>query len=67
MKSYEIEEIYGDGYERWARIKLESSNERVYVHFIEYDEYLDIIDSLLKKLQNSSINSYPYIEKRRKY
>ena len=41
MKSYEIEEIYGDGYERWAKIKMDSSLEGVYAHFIEYDEYLE--------------------------
>jgi hypothetical protein len=56
MKSYTIEEIYGDGYERWARIKLESSNERVYVHFIEYDEYLENTSIPVKRKKDDILN-----------
>ncbi len=56
MKSYEIEEIYGDGYERWARIKVNSSLEGVYVHFIEYDEYLENTNIPIKRKKGDTIN-----------
>lgn len=49
MEAYEIKEIYGDGYERWAEIKLEGAKESLYVHFIEYDEYLENTDIPIKK------------------
>ena len=56
MQSYEIEEIYGDGYERWAKIKMDNSFERVYVHFVEYDEYLENTNVPIKRKKGDSIN-----------
>ncbi|MGL5152050.1 MAG: hypothetical protein ACRC7N_15950 [Clostridium sp.] len=56
MKSYEIEEIYGDGYERWAKIKIDSSLEGVYVHFIEYDEYLENTNVPIKRKKGDTVN-----------
>lgn len=56
MKSYEIEEIYGDGYERWAKIKMDSSLEGVYAHFIEYDEYLENTNIPIKRKKGDTIN-----------
>ena len=56
MKSYYIEEIYGDGYERWAKIKMDNSFERVYVHFIEYDEYLENTNVPIKRKKGDIIN-----------
>lgn len=55
MKSYKIEEIYGDGYERWAKIKMDSSLEGVYVHFIEYDEYLENTNVPIKRKKGDTI------------
>lgn len=49
MEIYEIKGIYGDGYERWAEIKLEYDRESIYVHFIEYDEYLENTDVPIKR------------------
>ena len=56
MQSYEIEEIYGDGYERWAKIKMDSSLDGVYVHFVEYDEYLENTNVPIKRKKGDSIN-----------
>lgn len=56
MKSYEIEEIYGDGYERWAKIKMNSSLEGIYVHFIEYDEYLENTNVPIKRKKGDTVN-----------
>lgn len=56
MKSYEIEEIYGDGYERWAKIKMNRSLEGVYVHFIEYDEYLENTNVPIKRKKGDTVN-----------
>jgi|APHig6443717817_1056837.scaffolds.fasta_scaffold16294_2 hypothetical protein len=56
MKSYEIEEIYGDGYERWAKIKTESTLKGLFVHFIEYDEYLENTNISIKRKKGDTIN-----------
>jgi len=56
MKNYYIEEIHGDGYERWAKIKMNSSLEGVYVHFIEYDEYLENTNVPIKRKKDDIIN-----------
>ena len=56
MKSYEIEEIYGDGYERWAKIKIDNYIEEVCVHFIEYDEYIENTNVSLKRKKGDTIN-----------
>ncbi|ARC83448.1 hypothetical protein U732_2369 [Clostridium argentinense CDC 2741] len=49
MESFEIEEIYGYGYERWARVKIDSSRTVGYVHFIEYDECLENDGASIKR------------------
>ena len=41
MNNYRLEEIHGNGYERWAMITDIKSNIRMVVHFQEYAEYLD--------------------------
>ena len=56
MRSYVIEEIYGDGYERWAKIKMDNSLGGVYVHFIEYDEYLENTNIPIKRKKGDIIN-----------
>ena len=56
MKSYEIEEIYGEGYERWAKIKMDSNLKGVYVHFIEYDEYLENTNIPIKRKKSDTVN-----------
>lgn len=48
MNKYRIEEIYGDGYERWAKVKRDDNRE-VYIYFIEYDEYLLNNDNYVKR------------------
>ena len=40
MKKYIISEIYTDGYERVAIIEEVGKDEKIAVHFLEYDEYL---------------------------
>lgn len=40
MKKYIINEIYTDGYERVAIIEEIGKDEKINVHFLEYDEYL---------------------------
>lgn len=56
MRSYVIEEIYGDGYERWAKIKMDNSLGGVYVHFIEYDEYLENTNIPIERKKGDIIN-----------
>lgn len=56
MRSYVIEEIYGDEYERWAKIKMDNSLGGVYVHFIEYDEYLENTNIPIKRKKGDTIN-----------
>lgn len=53
---YKIEEIYGDGYERWAKIEISNSKRKIWVHFVEYDEYLDS-DNYLSKRKKGDILS----------
>ena len=54
---YKIEEIYGDGYERWAKIELSKSKRKIWVHFVEYDEYLDS-NNYLSKRKKGDITSW---------
>lgn len=56
MRRYVIEEIYGDGYERWAKIKMDNSLGGVYVHFIEYDEYLENTNIPIERKKGDIIN-----------
>ena len=54
MNKYRIEEIYGDGYERWAKVKRDDNRE-VYIYFIEYDEYLLNNDNSVKRKKGDII------------
>ena len=49
MKRYIFNEIYSDGYERFALINELGKNEKIMVHFLEYDEYLENGDVSQKK------------------
>lgn len=41
INSFEIKKICAAGYERWVKVNRYSSNIMYWVHFIEYDEYLE--------------------------
>lgn len=41
MRNFKINKIYGEGYERWAYVTIDKSQEEICVHFLEYDEYLE--------------------------
>ena len=41
MGNYVINEIYSDGYERFAIIEDIGKHIKINVHFLEYDEYLE--------------------------
>ncbi|SHE12883.1 Uncharacterised protein [Chlamydia abortus] len=41
METVLIEQLWADGYERRARIFLESRNLAVWCHFLQHDEYLE--------------------------
>lgn len=49
MKKYIINEIYSDGYERFAMIEEIGKDVKVTVHFLEYDEYLENSEESQKK------------------
>lgn len=56
MNSFRIEEIYGSGYERWAKVTACSLNVENLVHFLEYDEYLENGDITHKRKKGDIIN-----------
>lgn len=49
MKKYVINEIYSDGYERFAIIEKTEKVVKINVHFLEYDEYLENSEESTKK------------------
>lgn len=49
MKKYVINEIYSDGYERFAIIEQTEKVVKINVHFLEYDEYLENSEESTKK------------------
>ena len=49
MGNYVINEIYSDGYERFAIIEDVKKNIKINVHFLEYDEYLESGEKSQKK------------------
>lgn len=49
MKKYVINEIYSDGYERFAIIEEIGRDVKINVHFLEYDEYLENSEESQKK------------------
>ena len=50
MKKYIINEIYSDGYERFAIIEGRGDDVKLNVHFFEYDEYISKSQNLLSEL-----------------
>ncbi|MFA9379062.1 MAG: hypothetical protein ACERKZ_20305 [Lachnotalea sp.] len=48
MKAYELISISGSGYERIGYIKDSITNTTYYVHFLEYDEYIEA-EQLIRK------------------
>lgn len=49
MKKYNINEIYSNGYERFAMIEEVGKDVKMNVHFLEYDEYLENSQESQKK------------------
>ena len=67
MNSFRIEEIHADGYERWAKVKVCSSNVVNLVHFIEYDEYIENGATTNKRRKDDIINGTMRIDLVTKY
>ena len=67
MNSFRIEEIYADGYERWGKVKVCSSNVVNLVHFIEYDEYIEKGATTNKRKKDDIINGTMRIDLITKY
>lgn len=49
MGNYVINEIYSDGYERFAIIEDIGKHIKINVHFLEYDEYLESSENSQKE------------------
>ena len=49
MGNYVINEIYSDGYERFAIIEDIGKHIKINVHFLEYDEYLESSENSQKR------------------
>lgn len=49
MGNYVINEIYSDGYERFAIIEDIGKDIKINVHFLEYDEYLESSENSQKR------------------
>lgn len=62
MKKYVINEIYSDGYERFAIIEEIGKNEKINVHFLEYDEYLENSEQSQKKKKGNVVEGNISIE-----
>lgn len=56
MGNYVINEIYSDGYERFAMIEDVETNIKVNVHFLEYDEYLESGEKSQKKKKGDTLD-----------
>lgn len=67
MNSFRLEEIHGNGYERWAKVTACSSNVENLVHFLEYDEYLENGDTTSKRRKGDIINGTLKIDLVTKY
>ena len=55
MGNYVINEVYLDGYERFAMIEDVRTNIKVNVHFFEYDEYLESGEKSQKKKKGDTL------------
>lgn len=41
INRYLVKEIISEGYERWSNLEDVSNQENIWVHFLQYDEYID--------------------------
>lgn len=62
MKKYVINEIYSDGYERFAMIEEVGKDVKINVHFLEYDEYLENSEEPQKKKKGDILEGEISIE-----
>lgn len=62
MKKYIINEIYTDGYERFAIIQGGGENIELNVHFLEYDEFLENNEKSNKKKKGDMLEGDLSIE-----
>ena len=62
MRQYRINEIYSDGYERFAAIEEVGRNIKINVHFLEYDEYLENREKKKKKKKGDTLEGNLSIE-----
>ena len=62
MKKYIINEIYSDGYERFAMIEEIGKDIKINVHFLEYDEYLENNEESQKKKKGNILEGDISIE-----
>lgn len=62
MKKYVINEIYSDGYERFAMIEEVGKDVKINVHFLEYDEYLENSEGPQKKKKGDILEGEISIE-----
>ena len=62
MKKYVIEDIYSDGYERFAIVEKMGKNERINVHFLECDEYMENDEESRKRRKGDIIEGDISIE-----
>ena len=56
MGNYNINEIYSDGYERFAIIENAKKDIKINVHFLEYDEYLESGEKSQKKKKGDTLD-----------
>ena len=54
--NYNINEIYSDGYERFAIIEDTKKGIKINVHFLEYDEYLESGEKSQKKKKGDTLD-----------
>ena len=56
MGNYNINEIYSDGYERFAIIENAKKDIKINVHFLEYGEYLERGEKSQKKKKGDRLD-----------
>ena len=56
MGNYNINEIYSDGYERFAITENAKKDIKINVHFLEYDEYLESGEKSQKKKKGDTLD-----------
>ena len=56
MGNYNINEIYSDGYERFAIIENAKKDIKINVHFLEYGEYLERGEKSQKKKKGDTLD-----------